>query len=689
MMKKTLAVLFCCSIILSGCTANSDESTDIDEILGCMDENAKNYDIEATNDDGSCDYTDENTLDNPITIPHIEGCDNTNPIHCMLPFPSDAFLIDDDTTNTGKRIHYSQNTIPSSGTVSPIEIPILNQMDGASPNTQIMTAFTVEPDVSELAGQYSIGKSLDSGHSTVIINQFNGELVAHWVELDARSEIDQPTIIHMRTVEALDHNTSYVVLLTGLMDENNQSIPTPEGFAALRDDVITTSPDIENRRGEFKELFNWISENTEYSINELQTAWSFHTSSTESMIGPLLSMRNDALERTGNGIGCKIESNTKVMIEENTSHWLITGTFTAPQYTESFFPPALIRRTSTEDRTPVFVENREIPFWLVIPGSSEDIQEAAKITIWGHGFLGNGNTSGLSGWANENNVAMLGTSFYGWSDDDSTSIEYAVLNMQYFQHQAERLEQAMINQVVMIKTFMGVCSDLPDYYTDDGYKLIDTNNPTYTGYSNGALRGPSIIGLSPDLNRGVLWAGGSSFSHIIERCTQYDAFHFIFASEYGYDNQLDRAVAMSIIQSLWDSTETDTFLSIRENGYLDEIEPFELMTLFSISDLQISNISSSRMMRTGGIPLLDSSTITPYGLDIVEDGHIGSVGVFFDGGYIQPPVGNEYGQEPHPAHNAIGALPIAREMAFQFLSNGSIVDTCEGNCEFSQDNLGW
>jgi len=685
-MNKLIVVLLSCSIILSGCTAKTDENIDSDEVLGCMDENATNYNIEATNDDESCDYQNEI---NPIAIPHVEGCDNTNPIHCMLPFPSDAFLIDDESTNTGKRISYSQNTIPSSGTVSPVEVPILNQMDGASPNTQIMTAFNVEPDVSDLAGQYSIGKSLESGHSTVIINQLNGELVAHWVELDIRSESDQPTIIHMRTIEALNHNTPYVVLLSGLIDENDDPIPTPEGFAALRDNVITTSPDIENRREEFKELFNWISENTDYSINELQTAWSFHTSSTESMIGPLLSMRNDALERTGDGIGCTVESNTEVMIDGNSSHWLITGTFTTPQYTESFFPPALIRRTSTEDRTPVFVENREIPFWLVVPGSAVELQEPAKLTIWGHGFLGNGNTSGLSGWANENNVAMLGTSFYGWADDDSTSIEYAVLNMQYFQHQAERLEQSMINQVVMVKTFMGICSDLPEYYTDGGYKLIDTNDPTYTGYSNGALRGPSIIGLSPDLDRGVLWAGGSSFSHIIERCTQYDKFHFIFASEYGYDNQLDRAVVMSIIQSLWDSTETDTFLSLRENGYLDQIEPFELMTLFSISDLQISNISSARMMRTGGIPLLNSSTITPYGLIIVEGGHVGSVGVFFDGGYIQPPIGNEYGQEPHPAHNAIGALPIAREMAFNFLSNGSIVDTCEGNCEFSQDNLGW
>jgi len=686
--RTNIAILLVISMLLSGCSGQVDESEE--QISGCMDETASNYNPNATNSDIlSCTYEETNGID-PISIPHTEGCDNTNPIHCMLPFPSDAFLVDDETTNTGKRISYSANTIPGSGTVSPIEIPILNQMDGASPNTQIMTAFSVEPDVSELAGQYSIGKSIDSGHSTAIINQFTGELITHWVELDARSEEDQPTIIHMRTIEALEHNTSYVVLLSGLKDQQGNNITAPEGFAALRDNVITNSPDIEERRAGFQELFTWITGNTDYNISELQTAWSFHTSSTESIIGPLLSMRNDALERVGEGIGCTIESNTEVMNNDgNTSHWLMTGTYTVPQYTESFYPPALIKRAAVDDRTPVFVENREIPFWLVIPNSAAERQEAASLTVWGHGFLGNGNTSGLSDWSNENNIAMLGTSFYGWADDDFTSIEYAVLNMHYFQHQAERLEQAMINQVVMIKTFMGICSDLSEYYTDEGFKLIDTTSPTYTGYSNGALRGPSIIGLSPDLDRGVLWAGGSSFSHIIERCTQYDRFHFIFASEYGYENQLDRAVAMSIMQSLWDSTETDTFLSLRQEGYLDQIEPFELMTLFSITDLQISNISSSRMMMTGGIPLLNSSTITPYGLNLAYDGHVGSVGVFFDGGYEHAPEGNEYGQEPHPAHNAIGALPIAREMAFHYLSTGIVVDTCEGNCEFSPDDLGF
>ena len=325
--RTNIAILLVISMLLSGCSGQVDETEE--QLSGCMDETATNYNPNATNSDSlSCTYEETNGID-PISIPHTEGCDNTNPIHCMLPFPSDAFLLDDETTNTGKRIFYSANTIPGSGTVSPIEIPILNQMDGASPNTQIMTAFSVEPDVSELAGQYSIGKSIDSGHSTAIINQFTGELITHWVELDVRSEEDQPTIIHMRTIEALEHNTSYVVLLSGLKDHQGNTINAPEGFAALRDNVITNSPDIEERRADFQELFTWIIENTDYNVSELQTAWSFHTSSTESIIGPLLSMRNDALERTGQGIGCTIESNTEVLYNDgNTSHRLMTGTFT-------------------------------------------------------------------------------------------------------------------------------------------------------------------------------------------------------------------------------------------------------------------------------------------------------------------------------------------------------------------------
>ena len=165
----------------------------------------------------------------------------------------------------------------------------------------------------------------------MIINQETGEIVPHWTELDIRSDISEPTIIHLRTIEALDHNTSYVVLFSNLKDSDGNLIDAPVGFAALRDNVITNSPDIEERRSNFNLLFSWITENTDRSINSLQTAWVFNTASTESIIGPLLSMRNDALDRIGeNGINCTVETNEEVMDESgNLSHWMITGTYTA------------------------------------------------------------------------------------------------------------------------------------------------------------------------------------------------------------------------------------------------------------------------------------------------------------------------------------------------------------------------
>jgi len=667
--RKKIASLLIICILISGCTGQDGKGEDdTTQNPLTLEEN--------TQEDSEMPSSEE-----IVSIPNVDGCDNTNPLHCMLPFPSDAFLSKDETTETGVRLNYSENSIPGSSFSPTIEIPILNQIDGVSPSTQIMTAFTKDPDVSNLAGQYSIGKSIENQHPTLLINMDSGELIPHWVELDARSEPDKPTILHIRTIKSLTHNTPYAVFISNLQDSDGGPIIAHEGFASLRDGLLTDSSEIESRRGDFLELFKWAESNYGIEIANLQAAWQFHTASTESIIGPLISMRNDALSRTGNGLGCTVSDSLEILENGNRSHWMITGTFTAPQYTESFHPPALMRRS--ENRTPLFVENREIPFWLLIPDSAVDSGNPAKLTVWGHGFLGTGDTSGLSDWANENNAAMLGTSFYGWASDDITSVEFAVLNMQYFQHQSERLEQSMINQAVMIRTFTGICSDLTDYYYNDS-KLIDTSNPTYTGYSNGALRGPSIIAISPELSRGVLWAGGSAFSHIIERCTQYDRFYEGFSSEFGYPEQMDRAIVMSIIQSLWDSTETDTFLYLMNDGFKDEIEAFEIMALFSIGDFQISNISSSRMMRTGEFPLLDSSTIVPFGFESfsVSGGHSGSVGVFFDGGFELAPEENVYGQEPHPAHNAIGNLPIAREMAFHFLMTGEVIDTCLGNCSF-------
>ncbi|RZD51900.1 MAG: hypothetical protein CXT67_07580, partial [Methanobacteriota archaeon] len=131
--SKTLALLMAAGMLLSGCILDTVNETDNDGL-------APDVEIDL----------------GPVEIITTDGCDNLNPLHCMLPFPSNAFLTADTSTETGYKVNYASNTLPSSGTTSNVEILDLNRFDGFSPSTQIMTAFTTVPNLTGVANQHSI-----------------------------------------------------------------------------------------------------------------------------------------------------------------------------------------------------------------------------------------------------------------------------------------------------------------------------------------------------------------------------------------------------------------------------------------------------------------------------------------------------------------------------------------------------
>ena len=126
MNRQLTALLLISMLLLPGClqSAETEPSDDVEEQI-------------------------QVTLPTIVALEQTAGCDNFNSIHCMLPFPSDAFLIEDNSTVTGLRVNYAENTLPVSGSLSNsgenAEIESLNLMDGMSPSTQIMTAFSTLP----------------------------------------------------------------------------------------------------------------------------------------------------------------------------------------------------------------------------------------------------------------------------------------------------------------------------------------------------------------------------------------------------------------------------------------------------------------------------------------------------------------------------------------------------------------
>ncbi|MDP6562485.1 MAG: hypothetical protein QF377_01795, partial [Candidatus Thalassarchaeum sp.] len=407
---------------------------------------------------------------------------------------------------------------------------------------------------------------------------------------------------------------------------------------------------------------------------------------TESITGDLITMRDDVSQRLGQGgIGCNITSVDDDYGGDDTTFRRIKGTITTPHYIESVYPPTLMRRDS--EGTPQFTFNSEVVFTIAIPQSAADSGTPVPLVVLGHGFLGNGEgmVSGFRGWANEHGYATIGTDFKGWSSDgDFDAITFGLMNVNYLQHQAERLQQSIINHYAMIRTIKGVCSDIPEFY-HEGTNLVDTSGDlNYMGVSLGGIRGPSMLSLIPDLNRGVLFVAGSSFSFIAERSTQYTQFEVLFGHEMAYPSTNDRSILLALMQSMWDSTEAETYLPFREGGLNGQLNPYEILYIVSINDAQVTILSADRAARTSGIPVVDNSTYHPYALEVVQAPLGGSGIVYFDGGFPEVPEGNIQGpMEYHSlAHNQVLGQESAVELANEYLFSGTVADTCSGKCYF-------
>ena len=626
----------------------------------------------------------------PVEVVTTPGCENLNPLHCMLPFPSNAFLISDNSTTTGYKVNYASNTLPSSGTTSNVEIAALNRFDGFSPSTQIMTAFTTVPNLTGVANQHSIATSLSDDHATILLNLKTGERVAHWVELDDRATNPSATIVFMRTLGALDFNTTYGVAFIGLTDLSGNPITPSAAMQAIIDGNTTTSEDIESRRGEIDSLLDMLADDETsgrthgYSRADVKSAWVFHTASSQSILSDISVMRSDALTRLGeDGIGCTVTSSEDDYGGDDKLLRRIRGTFTAPQYLESQNPPALLVRGA--DGLPQYVEDAEIPFTMVIPHILADLNESGPLVVFGHGFLGTGEGTSnyLGGWAEEYKVSFIATDLYGWSESDFDTLALGMIDPSYFQHQAERIEQALINKMAMIRTFKGICSDLDEMYSDQ-INLVNTSDVHYMGYSLGGIYGASVVAVSPDIDRAVLWVGGSGFSTFIERSTNFATFSDLFSHSAAYPDRNDRALLIGVMQQMWDCSDPETFLSFANDGYESVIEPFSFLSIISVNDAQVPGISSDRAARTAGIPVLDSSARLPYGITTQAGPISGSAIVYWDGGYNAMPEGNA----PPPvadagkAHNEIGVIEDVNDMVKEFLHTGVIIDTCDGTCTF-------
>jgi len=286
-----------------------------------------------------------------------------------------------------------------------------NRNDGFSPSQLLVVQV---PDIDlEQTGAPSIGdltQSLAADSPIVVIRASTGEQHLLFVELDANTADPVEQTLLIRPMEQYERGERYIVALRNLKDASGATIPAPEVFAALRDDVTTDNEAIEARRPEMNALLDELSD-AGINRDELYLAWDFSIASVENITERLLHIRDQAFADLGAEVpaysidtvtdfapcgddGCAEGEDEQISRE-------ITGTFQIPNFlnTDSGEPGSGFFYDTPNDGLPDRMGgNNEFGAYFVcrIPRSVADDFSLAPIAIarpslHGHGLLGSAN----------------------------------------------------------------------------------------------------------------------------------------------------------------------------------------------------------------------------------------------------------------------------------------------------------
>ena len=212
--------------------------------------------------------------------------------------------------------------------------------------------------------------------------------------------------------------------------------------------------------------------------------------------------------------------------------------------------------------------------------------------------------------------------------------------------------------------------------------------------------GGSLIAVSPDISRGILGVPGMNYSTLLNRSVDWegelalepDLPPYSVPFYESYRDPIERQVAFSLIQMLWDRGEANGYAHHMTSDPYPNTPSHEIMLQVAFSDHQVTNHAAEVEARTIGAPIMTPGLpedrhweMNPYYTPTSSYPYKGSALVYWDSGNATPPNGNippDHSTDPHghprnepAAALARGAVPAhrldGRRLQRQSLSDAS------------------
>ncbi|MGH9031187.1 MAG: hypothetical protein ACRDZV_03590, partial [Acidimicrobiia bacterium] len=386
----------------------------------------------------------------------VPGCDFLDARKCLYPFPNDWFTVEDDTTDTGRRVAFVPEAMPVNVAGVAMDPTEWNRNDGFSPGSPVLTFVPgLDVDTSKIAPSTDIGASLDEDAPIVLLDADTGKRVPYWAELDETIDdpADRPLVIRPAVNFLEGHR--YVVALRDLRDADDQRIRATDAFRVYRDDFETTDETVESRRDHMEDVFETLEDASVERDDDLYLAWDFTVASERNLSERLLHIRDDAFAALADEAPAfQVTAVEEEPEEEEGLARIVDGTFQVPLYLTGA-GDAGSRFNTGPDGLPARNGDYTADFRCIVPDAAlGDDGEArpARPSVYGHGLLGSEDevdAGNIVAMANEHDFVFCATKWIGMSEEDVANAVAILNELGQFPSLADRLQQGVLNTLFL------------------------------------------------------------------------------------------------------------------------------------------------------------------------------------------------------------------------------------------------
>ncbi|TYB43699.1 hypothetical protein FXF69_27700 [Actinomadura chibensis] len=613
-----------------------------------------------------------------------DDCDPIDPAACLLPFPNDWYTVADRSTPTGRRVHLGTTLTNALG--APVRPDEWNRADGFSPGSMLLSRVPgVDLARSGAAPVTDVGASLRRDAPIVIVDTATGERQPYWAELDSNAPDGRKALI-IRPARNLREGHRYAVALRNLRDASGNRIRPNAAFTKILGRTLPPGDPLRARQRAERKVLAALRRHG-VGRGGLYLAWDFTVASRQSLAGPVLRMRDEALRELGDRSPSFLVTQVKVDVDDRIGRE-VKGVVWAPSYLDRYGGPpgsALRRgRDGMPSRLPG--NSQAVPFQCEIPRSA--FTRPARPALYGHGLLGGEGEVGagdVKAMAAEHGFMFCATKWIGMADEDVPNVVSALTDLTRFRTVADRLQQSLLNFTFLGRAMTRGFAGDRAFQNGSGTPLVDRRAPlTYDGNSQGGIMGGALTAVSPDIRRAVLGVPAMNYSTLLNRSADFPRYARVL--DLAYPDKLDQQIGLALLQMLWDRGEANGYAWHMTDDPLPNTPPHRVLMHVAFGDHQVAPVAAEVEARTIGArlhapavrPGRNPNKVPYWGIPTFGSSYAGSAMVVWDSGSPAPPPGNVPPTEGRDPHSDPRGDAGARRQKAVFLTSGAVVDVCGG-----------